>query len=246
MTPITFSIKQRNYVFTFKKGFSLLCLFLFVLCCTLGVWQVKRYHYKTNLLNEWQQSLNAPAKPLATLLSTQANLQLQHAAVRGQYVNELTMFVQDQIRDNKVGYEVLTPLQIKGEKKLLLIDRGWIETADINVVPQVSPVQGEQRITGHIKLLNEYQFMLGDNILQPAKKPLVMQKIEIAELERVTQQAFFPFVLRLDADNAHGFVREWVITNMMPQRHMAYAVQWFALALVLLIAWLCFCCERYE
>ena len=41
--------------------------------------------------------------------------------------------------------------------------------------------------------------------------------------------------MRLSTDESSGFVREWAIVSMPPVRHVGYAVQWFAMALAILI-----------
>jgi len=42
-------------------------------------------------------------------------------------------------------------------------------------------------------------------------------------------------VVLLDADEPDGYVRNWVVTGLTPMRHLAYAVQWFGLALTLAV-----------
>ena len=157
------------------------------------------------------------------LLSNSASeLQFQPVAADGRYVNELTMFVQNRFFKGQEGYEVITPFQIKGDKKLLLIDRGWVIKPKNGHLPKLHDILAEQSLTGYIKLLNEYQFILGENILSE-QKPLVMQKIDLEELSRITAQTFYPFILRLDPELENGFVREWVITSTLPERHLVYA-----------------------
>ena len=41
------------------------------------------------------------------------------------------------------------------------------------------------------------------------------------------------WVLLLDADSGPGFVREWQPPGLPPERHIGYAVQWWAFALLL-------------
>jgi surfeit locus 1 family protein len=75
---------------------------------------------------------------------------------------------------------------------------------------------------------------------------LVIQRIDMKDIQRETHQAFYPFILRLNKADPHGFVRDWTITTVEPARHVGYAVQWFAMALTLLIAYFCFCIERVK
>ena len=107
-------------------------------------------------------------------------------------------------------------------------------------LPLIKPVSGIQNIIGYVKDLNEYVFMLGKNIVAPNSRPLVMQKVDVASLQRLTHHSYYPFVLRLDSKQAHGFVRDWQPINVLPARHMGYVVQWFLMALVLLIAYIIF------
>ncbi len=217
---LQFRFRQQPYLFQFKIGFTLLWLFFFILFCLLGIWQLHRYTYKKNLLSS-----------------------VQHINVVGHYLNKSTMLLQNQFHQGQLGFDVLTPLQIAGEKKILLVDRGWIQKP-ASQIPHIDKVSGEQHITGYIKLLGEYQFILGENILNPNAPTIVMQKIDIDELSRITHLLFYPYILRLDPSQAHGFVREWVISTMPPGQHMAYAVQWFLMAIAVLIAYFCFCVRR--
>lgn len=240
---LQFRFQQQTYLFNLKVGFSLLCLTFFILCCTLGSWQLHRYTDKKTLLTQYQQRLTSQPIPLSQL-TVSAPPQFQRISVSGFYLNELTMLVQNRFYHDQLGYEVLTPLRIPGQQKLLLIDRGWIQKPNTQSLPTIENVSSTQDITGYIKLLNEHQFILGKNILAPKQAPLVMQRIDLYEISSITQQSFYPFILRLDANQTNGFVRDWIIASVTPERHMGYAVQWFALAFVLFIAYFCFCCER--
>lgn len=173
----------------------------FFLFCWLGVWQLHRYQFKKNLLATYQQPV----------------------IVKGQFDNTLTMLIQNKMRNNQIGYELLIPLVQPDNKKLLLVDLGWISNADSQ---SIKPVKGLQQIKGYIKLLNEYQFILGENILHSDQFPLVMQKIDIDAISKITHKTFYPYVLSLTMPQV----------AVTPERHLAYAVQWFAMAVVLLIA----------
>ncbi len=200
-----------------RVAFSILCLFLFCLCIALGIWQLHRYAYKKALLTTHQS-----------------------ITVRGHYLNALTVLVQNRFYHDELGFEVLTPLQLSHDKKLLLIDRGWIKKPNNGSLPDIHNVTTEQEIKGHVKLLNEYQFILGENILEPEKKPLVVQRVDVNELSQVTHQLFYPFSVQLNADQQNGYVRDWTIVTVPPSRHMMYAIQWFAFAVILLIGYFCY------
>jgi surfeit locus 1 family protein len=46
-------------------------------------------------------------------------------------------------------------------------------------------------------------------------------------------------ILLLDESDEHGFLREWQpVYTVSPDKHLAYAMQWFTLALVLLLIYI--------
>ena len=241
-TSIQFEFRQRQYLVKFRLSFFMLCLLFFALLCQLGVWQLHRYAFKKEMLAMYQERASAPPKALATLAG-HADLQFQRVSAQGNYLPQQSMLVQNRMHDGQMGFEVITPFKVAGENKLLLVNRGWVKTPPVLAQENLS---APTAVVGVIKLLNEYQFILGKNILQSDAKPLVMQKIDTRDISQLLRQAVFPFVLRLDAAAPLGFARDWQALNVNPERHMGYAVQWFLMAAVLLIAYLSFCIEKVE
>jgi surfeit locus 1 family protein len=58
---------------------------------------------------------------------------------------------------------------------------------------------------------------------------------EIAQLLRESAWTAAAELVLLDAGEPDGYVRNWLAPGFPPLRHIAYAVQWFALALTLLV-----------
>jgi cytochrome oxidase assembly protein ShyY1 len=53
--------------------------------------------------------------------------------------------------------------------------------------------------------------------------------------EELFGQAFFSYQLRLDQDSPGALQTGWATVSVQPAKHTGYAVQWFVMALVLLI-----------
>ena len=53
--------------------------------------------------------------------------------------------------------------------------------------------------------------------------------------ENVEGELLAPFVVRLAADQPGALRVDWQVINMQPEKHIAYAVQWFGMALALVI-----------
>jgi surfeit locus 1 family protein len=60
---------------------------------------------------------------------------------------------------------------------------------------------------------------------------------ELATLLGVERLAPAAEVVLLDANEPDGYLRQWSPPGLPPLRHLAYAVQWFGLALTLLVIW---------
>lgn len=219
--------------------FWLLFVGLFVV---LGIWQLYRYHYKKELQQAASERL--VSQPVALAIVSDHPLEFQRIAVRGSYLNQAVVLMQDQIYQHRLGFEVFTLFKPQHESQYMLVDRGWLPAQEEGKLPVIPAVDGEQKLVGYLKTYNAYQFILGKNILYPEARPLVIQKIDFAELSNILKLPLFPFVLRLDKNMPHGFTRDWIISTMPPERHLGYAVQWFSMAIVLLIAASYFCLRR--
>ena len=234
-------LSQRLGQYRFEWLPAISCLLLFVVLVKLGFWQVYRYHYKSDLVKQFhQRRVDAPV-PLVQLPLDQDN-RFRHIAVKGQFIAELTFYLQNRFFHNRVGYEVITPFKVSGSDKILLINRGWVaqQTEHSQALPGKQPVSQELALTGYIKILDNYVFTLGANQITSPQGDTLVQKIDIDALIERYHWQLYPFVMRLDKREPFGFVRAWQPTSSDPARSLGYAVQWFAMALVLVLAYLGF------
>jgi len=66
--------------------------------------------------------------------------------------------------------------------------------------------------------------------------PSVIQVVDVSVLAKKLAYPLLPFQIELDNNQQSGFKREWQATTvMLPEQHIAYAIQWFALAITLTI-----------
>lgn len=228
--------RDKQYLFVPKLWPTLICGCLFLILIGLGFWQLHRYHYKQALLHSFEQHNPAQAQPFAAIQPL-VHVNYVRVNVIGEYANQQQMVLINQTRHGKVGQDILTPLRIMGDSRLLLVNRGWKQQLSFNQAIKVPPLTGTQTLTGYLYKPHRRRFILGENIADPQSKPLQMQRIDPKQLSRITGVKYYPYVLRLDPDKSSGFRRDWPIVNAMPSRHMGYAVQWFAMALVLIIAY---------
>jgi len=70
--------------------------------------------------------------------------------------------------------------------------------------------------------------------------PTVIQAYEptqaSAQLEQWLNSPVAPFTVRIDPRHPAAYRADWRVVNQTPDKHTAYAVQWFTMGLVLLLA----------
>jgi surfeit locus 1 family protein len=62
-----------------------------------------------------------------------------------------------------------------------------------------------------------------------------IERLNMKNVSKVLNQHVYPWVLRLSADQPKELKREWSLIAVSPQRHHAYALQWFLMALIVFI-----------
>lgn len=206
----------------FMTIFSVFFVITFVL---MGNWQLHRYHYKKTLLAEYHTSQTQAPIPLKQALATQTP-NYQMAKVDGHYLTDKTLFLANQLRSGISGYRVFAPFQPNNQKAWLLVDKGWVASPEEFQQSNLHATHAQ----GHLVLPEKHVFFLGPNILQNNSQRLIMQKVKLQTIGQTWQHPILPYLLRTQLPKF----------SVMPSRHMGYAVQWFAMAIVLAIAYIIF------
>jgi surfeit locus 1 family protein len=130
---------------------------------------------------------------------------------------------------------VLTPFVRPGSAKLLLVDRGWLPLGlSREKLPDVT-VTGELRETGgRLDQLPVPGVRIGAaDVPGDRHWPRVLFFPRVADLEQALEAPVESRIVLLDADRPDGYERVWrPALEFPPERHLGYAVQWFALAVV--------------
>lgn len=221
---------------------TLAALIMFAILLRLGVWQLHRADYKRTLRQQYTRS-----EKLAPLDFNQALAdgrlagltRYRHVDVHGHYDAEHQLLLQDMQHDDAVGYEVLTPFVLEPGQRTVLIDRGWMpKPGDGDTTPALPLSDDSRDISGVIGFLPVPGIRLGDETV-PAGWPKVLLYPRYSTLAKLYGESLVQPVIWLDAAQPDGFVRDWrPDVGFPPIRHLAYALQWFALAAALAAIWI--------
>jgi surfeit locus 1 family protein len=212
-------------------------LLIITLLISLGVWQLQRAEEKRAIeavLKE--RSADEP------LWIGEAELQRQHdeyrrACAEGQFDSVYTLFLDNQIHQGQAGYYVLTPLRLAEGAGALFVNRGWVPMGlDRQQLPEIDTPRSLVTVCGSLRAPSQAPFFLGnEENMQSSGWPKVVQYIDIGALQIQIGYPLQPLVLQLDADEPYGFVRQWPAPPTNAHQHIAYAIQWFAMALIVAV-----------
>lgn len=211
---------------------TVIALPLFILMVGLGVWQLQRLEWKTDLLAQIDARAFGPALALPERIDDPARWNYQKVTVTGRFDHQKEIHLFANKGAGYVGYEVITPL-IRADGSIVLIDRGWVPTE--KKTPQSRPqgqVEGVHTITGIARMSQEKPWAV------PANRPGedIWFYGNIAEMEAHLGIDALPVFVQADATPNPGGWPEGGQTNIdIPNDHLEYAITWFGLAIVLAV-----------
>lgn len=227
----SFDLEWRTTVFT---------LVMLPLLVALGLWQLQRADEKTRLAASWELRRSQPPAPLPELwdkpAQSLANLPVK---LSGVFIEDKYFLLDNRILNGHYGVEVLGIMELDGNQGLALLDRGWL-AADPSrrELPAVPPVGGRVELTGHVYVAPGAPYLLGEQQLGSGW-PKMLQAVEMGKItppvEALGGGRVFPFPIRIAAGEPGALTVDWQVVNVSPEKHRAYAVQWFTMALVLLV-----------
>jgi surfeit locus 1 family protein len=136
------------------------------------------------------------------------------------------------------GYRVLTPLARADGLGWVLVDRGWVPLgATRESLPDVAVPDGERAVSGVLDTLPEPGLRVGPAAAPGAASwPRVLLFPTEPDVEGALGRDVESRIVLLDAGVPDGYERQWRPSlGFGPERHLGYAIQWFAFATVAVV-----------
>jgi surfeit locus 1 family protein len=198
----------------------------------LGIWQLDRAAQKQQILTEQIERVGLPSLAPDALARTSADAAAQwhrQISVRGRWLAEKTLFLDNQPLDGRAGFIAVTPLLL-APGDAVLVQRGWAarDPADRSRVPAIETPAGEQMVPARIAPWPSRRFDLG-----PEEPGRIRQNLDADALAFEWGVKLRPLsLLELEQTPAAGgrWLRRWSTPAPDIGKHHGYALQWFAIA----------------
>jgi surfeit locus 1 family protein len=236
-----------NRVFAPRAWATLLTAVAVATFVSLGWWQVGRAREKQALVESFARGTRTSVELLADVTVDELP-RYQHLRAEGRYEPAYQVLLDNMpSQSGRPGYRVLTPFRRQGSDRLLLVDRGWVPLGTSREALPVIGVTAEHRaVSGRLDQLPVPGVRVGEASTPGDERwPRVMNFPRQADLEQALGSPVESRILLLDPAAPDGYERVWrPSVGFGPERHLGYAIQWFALALVAVIIFIALSLHR--
>jgi surfeit locus 1 family protein len=221
---------------------TVLALVSVLLFAQLGRWQWHRAEEKRALA----AAFIAGAADFSSELGRRSTGELpRYTQLRahGHYEASRQFLLDNMTHGGRVGYQVLTPFRLD-DGRLLLVNRGWVPLPNDrrDVLPDLTIAEiANLDIGGRLDTLPVAGLASGQ--VAPDNGPIWPKRTSfptMAQLALALGQSLEPRQLLLAPGEAQGYLRDWqdASVGFPPERHVSYAVQWWALGALSLFLYL--------
>ncbi len=210
-----------------------------VVTVALGQWQLSRAAQKEGLQAAIEaQSRREPLLNAALLALPNAPGSIHRSVtLRGHWLTEKTVYLDNRQMNAKPGFYVLTPLALDGTQATVLVQRGWVARnfMDRSQLPVIATPTGSIEVQGRIapppsKL---YEFGGPDG-------GAIRQNLDMAKFAQESGLSLPQFsVVQTDAAS-DGLLRDWPVAATSAQKNYGYAFQWFGLSALIFVLYVWF------
>ena len=205
---------------------------------SLGFWQLGRAQQKLARQASIEQRKAMAPVGQQVLLEGQplADIVYRPIVLRGTWLARYTVFLDNRQMDGKVGFYVVTPLQLEGSARAVLVERGWVQRnfLEREKLPPVTTPAGVIELHGRIA---PAPAKLYDFDGAPAGP--IRQNLDLAQWRAETGLALLDATVQQTGQPSDGLLRDWPAAGSGAEKNYGYAFQWWALSglIAILYAW---------
>lgn len=206
----------------------------------LGIWQLQRAEEKRELEEGFEAGSRSVSVEGSQIEASMSGLpRFQQIELTGRFESDRQFLLDNMTDGGAAGYHVLTPFRVDGTEVRVIVDRGWIpKSFGTALLPDVKIDESDRPISGRIMRLPRPGLELEAGRQSVPEWPRIVQFPVMDQLEAALELPLAERALLLDPAAEDGYLRNWEPVEFGPERHLGYAVQWFALAATVLIIYI--------
>lgn len=195
--------------------------------CGLGFWQLERMIQKQQRLASIAQKQSNGSVSLLTALAQPDPRDIK-VTFDGEPDTAHLVFLDNQIQDKRVGYDVIVPVSTNAG--WVLVNYGWVSAPDMQrSLPAIQLQNGVTSFKGIVSVPGKNP-LISETNTQSSIFPALVQQVDFSDLSERLNRKLLPYVIQLTTEDV-AFVRDFRPVVMSPEKHLGYAVQWFGLAI---------------
>jgi cytochrome oxidase assembly protein ShyY1 len=204
-------------------------LAMIALALAAAQWQGRRGDEKQAMQARWDAAAAGAALTLEPGKAAAPPLP-QRVAVRGRFVPEASVYLDNRQLDGAAGFFVITPLEAAPGAPWVLVNRGFVprDPADRTRVAAGAPPPGEVLVEGLAVERPTRSLELGE--APPARLPGIWQNLDYAAYEQAAGRRVMHLLVQQTSAADDGLRRHWPAPSAGVDKHRGYAFQWYAIA----------------
>lgn len=216
-----------------------------LILASLGIWQIARLQWKTALIEQVNQRVQAPAiaapEPSQWPSVNAKGDAYLHVYARGTFLHDHETLVRA-ATEHGAGYWVMTPLQTDAGY-ILFINRGFVPPENRDAMTRAAgQIKGPVTVTGLLRMTEPKGAFLRRN--NPADGRWYSRDVN-AMASAQGLRNFAPYFIDADSTpNPGGLPVGGLTVINFQNNHLVYAITWFTLALLLAVTTIMFINEK--
>ena len=236
-------VRIGNRTFSPKLWSTVVTILFIPVFISLGLWQLDRADQKRKLHADFKERQTSEVINInqdKIIRNRTEDMIWRKFQAEGNFDETVQILLDDQVINNQAGYFVYTPFKLLNENVWYLVNRGWVATGnDRSLLPELSKSSEQVTITGNANHVPVSGISLGKSADEKVAPGFYrLREIRIEHVNDLVGEKLMPYVLNLDSESQHGYVRQWKMPGSGEAVNLGYAFQWFAFAATLLIIYL--------
>ncbi|NTS76523.1 SURF1 family protein [Catenovulum sp. SM1970] len=154
--------------------------------------------------------------------------------ISGRFLKDKVWLIENRMLEGKLGFDVVALIKDQNYPVPMAVNLGWVPASQGRQL--ISPIVLPTSTVTFIAVIREVDTnpFMSDLVLGDQYPKRIMQLVPNM-LSQSLDMPLARFKLLLDYQQPVGFQVHWKTMVMPPEKHLAYAVQWYALAAVFLV-----------